>query len=487
MTHRLVVRADAGEWIGTGHVMRGIAIGQAWADAGGEVVFALAGGGAAIEARIREEGFSLVRLDAAPGSAADAAETVAVGARWIAVDGYHFNADYFDALRGTARLLVVDDWGHAGRSDADLLLNGNAYASADLYHDSMARLLIGTRYVPLRREFMRGWLPRNTPPAARTVLVTLGGADPDNRTRTIVEALSSLTLDFEARVVVGASNPHAEAVRAAAARDRRIAVLGAVSDMPALMNWADLAIAGAGTTTWELCALGVPSLLAVLADNQAPVAQSVAERGAALSLGRLDDVLPDRIAGRIDMLMRSPELRFLLSEQGRALVDGHGAARVVREMLAREVTLRQAGPDDQALVYAINNHPAVRRWSFSTGSIAWEDHVRWFAGKLADPRCLLYIAEDECEPVGLLRLELRGDEATVSVGVDPGWHGRGYGTAILRAGLAAVVGRAATLRAVIKPENAASIRAFTSAGYRPDEDTTVDGERALVMRARPAA
>ncbi|MCS6802856.1 MAG: UDP-2,4-diacetamido-2,4,6-trideoxy-beta-L-altropyranose hydrolase [Chloroflexota bacterium] len=478
---RLLIRADASERIGTGHVMRGLALAQAWRESGGEAIFALAHGEAAIEARLRGEGFEVIRVAAVPGSPADVEETLAIAAHWVAVDGYHFSADYFAAIHAERRLLVVDDWGHAVHYDADLVLNGNAYATPALYPSTPARLLLGTRYVPLRREFLDAIAPRPTPPLARTILVTLGGADPDNRTLLVVEALRRLTLPFEARVVIGASNPHGAAIRAAAAGDGRISVLEHVRDMPALMRWADVAVAGAGTTTWELCALGVPSLLAVLADNQAPVAEAVAARGAAIALGRLDDQLPDRIAARLDLLMRSEVLRLLLSESGRALVDGRGAARVVRAMHAADLRLRPANSEDCDLVYQINAHPAVRRWSFTSGAIALEEHRRWFAAKLADPACLLFVAEENGEPVGVLRYDLAGDEATVSIAIDPQRQGRGYGTAVLQAGSALLGGRAVRVRALIKPDNVASIRVFTSAGYRPAGETMVNGERVLVM------
>jgi UDP-2,4-diacetamido-2,4,6-trideoxy-beta-L-altropyranose hydrolase len=478
---RLVVRADASERIGTGHVMRGLALAQAWRAEGGEAIFALAQGEPAIEARLRHEGFDVVRLAAVPGSPADVDETLAIAAHWVVVDGYHFAADYLAAIHTARRLLVVDDWGHAGHYDADLILNGNGYATPDLYPSTTGQLLLGARYLPLRREFLDAIAPRATPPVARTILVTLGGADPDNRTQLVVEALRRLTLPFEARVIIGASNPHGAAVRAAAAGDDRIGVLDHVREMPALMTWADVAIAGAGTTTWELCALGVPALLLVLADNQAPVAEAVAARGAAIAVGRLENQPPERLASRLDLLMRSEVLRLLLSESGRALVDGRGAMRVVRAMRTVDLHLRPATASDCDLVYRINAHPAVRRWSFTSGAIGLEEHRRWFAAKLANPACRLFIAEDEGEPVGVLRYDLAGDEATVSIAIDPRWHSRGYGTAVLRAGSALIGDRAARLRALIKPDNLASIRVFASAGYRPAGETTVNGERALIM------
>lgn len=481
---RLVYRADASERIGTGHVMRGIALAQAWQEAGGEALFVLAASTPAVEARIRREGFRLERTAAPPGSAEDAARTASWEAQWIAVDGYHFPPAYLAALRPAgARILAVDDWPRPASAAADLVLNPSLTVSCHDYPLPPEQLLLGPRYLLLRREFTTQPSARAVPPRAERLLVTLGGADPQNWTSRVIAALALLEGPFVARVVVGGSNPHREALRQAAAACPAVTLVEQVDDMPALMAWADLAIASASTTTWELCHLGVPALLLVTADNQQTVAEAVAARGAAVALGPREAGSPELMARKIDLLRYSPELRFALAEQGRALVDGQGARRVVQALRAAEIRLRPATPADCALVYQINNHPAVRRWSFSAAPIAWEAHQRWFAATLSHPDRLLLIAEDSEDVVGVLRFDLAEGVATVSISVAPPHQGHGYGVAMLRRGREAVVGRAQVLRALIKPENLASIRAFQRAGYLPRRETEIRGQRALVMEA----
>ena len=162
----IVCRADASAAMGAGHVMRTLALAQAWHDLGHGVVFVMAPTDVALEARLAGEGFEVMRLAAPAGSAADAAETSAVvrdrGAAWIVLDGYQFDADYQARLtEGAARVAVVDDYAHAGRYAAAVVVNPNFYARADLYanRDRATRLLMGPRYALLRREFVRwrGW------------------------------------------------------------------------------------------------------------------------------------------------------------------------------------------------------------------------------------------------------------------------------------------------------------------------------------------
>src|SRR5262249_37159723 len=112
---RLILRTDADAFIGTGHVMRCLALAQAWADIGGVPMFAMSCGADLFRQRIEGEGFDIGPVNASPGSPADARETRALArdtsAAWIVVDGYHFGSAYLDQVRGSARILVIDDLG----------------------------------------------------------------------------------------------------------------------------------------------------------------------------------------------------------------------------------------------------------------------------------------------------------------------------------------------------------------------------------------
>ncbi len=72
----LLVRADCSESIGLGHVMRTLALAQAWQDAGGNAAYAVASCQPVIEERLRKEDIEVVRLSPQVGSAGDAWATV---------------------------------------------------------------------------------------------------------------------------------------------------------------------------------------------------------------------------------------------------------------------------------------------------------------------------------------------------------------------------------------------------------------------------
>jgi UDP-2,4-diacetamido-2,4,6-trideoxy-beta-L-altropyranose hydrolase len=339
----LLLRCDASVAIGTGHVMRCLALAQAWQDRGGRAVFAMAEATGAVEDRLQLEAMVVARLKAEPGSADDAQETIALAhgkqASWVVVDGYGFRADYQSELNHAGlKVLFIDDNGHAGHYSADLVLNQNAHASEELYRsrEVSTKLLLGPRFAMLRREFIawRGW-KREIPPIARKVLVTMGGSDPDNSTERVMQAVAAIeTEGLEARIVVGGSNPHFDSVQRYARQSAdRMTVWRSVSNMAELMAWADIAVSSAGTTSWELAFMRVPAIMLAVVEHQSPVARSFGTSGAGVNLGSLSGTDERTIVKAVHELLADGRLRKEMASNGRALVDGYGADRVVSAMV----------------------------------------------------------------------------------------------------------------------------------------------------------
>ena len=348
----LILRNDANVAVGTGHVMRCLALAQAWQDEGGRAVFAMAELPASLRRRLLSEGMEVVNLTVSPGSAHDAKAVIDScrerGASWVIVDGYQFDADYQRALKSAnLRLLLIDDNGRAGHYSADLVLNQNAHAREDLYSDREAqtRLLLGTRYVMLRREFQswRNW-KRKIAPVARKILVTMGGSDPDNVTARVIEALSLVQLDgLEVRIVAGCSNPHFELLQQLAGRGRgSVQLLKDVSNMPELMAWAEITIIAAGGTLWEALFMGC-SVMSYARNSiqQASVAE-LDRAGAVFDLGHPQASNAATLASVLAGLAASYKDRLRMCARGREQVDEKGAARTCQVLMQQPVlNLRQ--------------------------------------------------------------------------------------------------------------------------------------------------
>jgi len=339
----LLIRADASVSMGTGHVMRCIALAQAWQDDGGRVVFATAQNTPAVRLRLAAESCEDFPIAFEPGGMDDAEQLIAIAgeqtAAWVVVDGYQFDAKYQQTLKQAGvKVLVLDDYGHASHYWADLVLNQNLGAAAAAYQarERETRLLLGPEFCLLRHEFTswRDW-KRTIATVGRKILVTIGGSDPNNVTSVVLEALTQFS-DAEAIIVVGGSNPHLEELRAGAkACGDRVKLLENVSDMPQLMAWADLAISGAGSTCWEECRLQLPMAIIDIAENQTGIAKALAAEGAAVHLGGGSNVNAKDIALHVKRLLASEQERRSLSESCGALVDGRGCERVLEAMSRR--------------------------------------------------------------------------------------------------------------------------------------------------------
>lgn len=367
----IAFRTDASLQIGTGHVMRCLALAEALAAQGARCRFVGREHGGHLLDVVESRGHEALALPLDPlrplaanpaptqprlahaswlggDQDADARATLlalaGAGVDWLVVDHYALDATWERALRGTCqRLLVIDDLADRDH-ECELLLDQNQGRRAGDYAARVpphARVLTGPRYALLRPQFAarrEASLARRRSSAGsvRRLLVSLGGIDRDNATGAVLKALLSapdvLPADCAVTVVMGAQAPWLRDVRELAARlpwptDVRVAL----DDMAALMAESDLAIGAAGGTSWERCCLGLPALLLVLADNQRSGARALHEAGAGHLLDRpqqLEESLPAALAhaSRRDVLAG-------MSRAAAGLCDGVGARRVLQAML----------------------------------------------------------------------------------------------------------------------------------------------------------
>jgi len=361
----LLLRADGGFGVGSGHVMRLLALAEAWKESGteeraerakeeGEIEDAalLLGRVPVLDLRQRLAETGVGVWDLLVGHP-DPGDLIALSnlaevfdPAWIVLDGYHFNSDYQAAVRAIGvPLLVLDDMAHHGHYHADLLLNQNAGADELQYtSDPDTRLLLGSRYCMLRQELRaarnamdRGWIrsghfDEGSALRLRRLLITMGGSDHRGLTTLALKVLAHLGPAWEVKVLVGSATHRQLELRKRAAELPGVELLTDVRDMGFLMAWADIALSAAGSTTWELACLGVPSLLVAVTDNQLPVVRAAIAAGCAVDLGWWEDLTVAKLCVALEQLAADEKQRIAMSAAGRALIDGNGAARVVQAM-----------------------------------------------------------------------------------------------------------------------------------------------------------
>ncbi|OPY75166.1 MAG: undecaprenyldiphospho-muramoylpentapeptide beta-N- acetylglucosaminyltransferase [Syntrophorhabdus sp. PtaU1.Bin153] len=466
--------------------MRCIALGQAWKVSGRRVVFASYCEVGQLRTRIEAEGFDFYSIPAPHPDPGDIDATARLVASCneqsgdgivVVLDGYHFDGNYQKKLKGEGcRLLCIDDYGHADHYYADFILNQNFSSVSGLYARCPAytKFLLGPKHVLLRKEFLKwkSW-NREIPKVARNVLVTMGGADPDNVTLKVLASLAEVTIpDMEVAVVVGAANPHKDSIeKALDVAPFTFRFLASVDNMPELLSWADVAISAGGSTCWELAYMGVPAITLILAENQWIVGEKLDRMGASVNLGRHNAVGGNKIAETLLSLMQDQKVRRNMSIKGRKLIDGTGGSKVVESLCNDCITVRRVCEEDCKLVWQWANDRETRAFSFSSEPISWEDHVKWFAASTRNPSHFFYIVLNiHGEPIGQVRYSLRGNEAVISASIDAKFRGRGYGSQSIRSTVREVFERseASVIKAYIKAENTRSVRSFAKAGFRED-------------------
>lgn len=222
----------------------------------------------------------------------------------------------------------------------DVLLNYNVFARAGDYEKlyegrAEPEFLLGTAYAPLREEFLTVE-KRKTVDEAENVFVSTGGADSEHLTLELIDtAMTRQSKVFH--FVVGMMNPDKEMIREKAGKSHNIVIHENVQKMAELMESCDVAISAAGSTLYELCAIGIPTLTYVIADNQIPAAREFERRGIMKNCGNIFELGKETLAKKlIDEAIKladNKDARIKVSKLMRSLVDGKGADRILESVL----------------------------------------------------------------------------------------------------------------------------------------------------------
>jgi UDP-2,4-diacetamido-2,4,6-trideoxy-beta-L-altropyranose hydrolase len=470
MAPLVVARFDAGAGLGLGHLVRCHAL-----------LDLLAGLGWVRAVAVNAEGTAFLPDRGTATLVVGDDDAAQMRARWpdgcdlVIVDHYRRDAGFERALRGWARrVLVIDDLADRPH-DADLLLDQTPGRNAADYGRLIGpatRGLFGGEHALLRPQFQaarRVALARRDGRAVDRIAIAFGGSDPDDWTSRAIGALAACGFSGALDVVLGAAAPHGDRVAAALAPFGDRALLHRdVADMAGLLARADLAIGAAGVSSWERCALGLPALAIVIADNQRACAAALARSGAA--------AISDAASLESDLarLLDQPATRVTMAAAGASLCDGRGLQRVALALLPSLpvrggiVSLRLAEPADSDLMLAWQSLAEVRRYARNPAMPTPEGHAAWLAGVLADPGRWLMLIELDGRPCGVLRLDhLEDGRFEVSILVDPAMQGRGLALAALK--LAQGLSAGIDILAEVDPANAASQAVFRNAGFQPTD------------------
>jgi GNAT superfamily N-acetyltransferase len=240
--------------------------------------------------------------------------------------------------------------------------------------------------------------------------------------------------------------------------------------MAEMLASADLMIGAGGTTNWERSALALPAIVIAIADNQRQIVKDLAEDGLIWGLPQLELADVGALTHIIEAALKLTEVNRGMARRLRELVDGKGAERVALALMQCEISVRQAVAGDARDVYAWRNDPLVRAQSLDQKEISPAAHVAWFEKAVKDEDKVLLIGETGSAGMGVVRLDISGDEARVSIYLNPAFRGKGLGLSLLEQAVGWLRGNrrdVSTLTAEVKPDNGPSNVLFVDAGFSP--------------------
>jgi UDP-2,4-diacetamido-2,4,6-trideoxy-beta-L-altropyranose hydrolase len=352
---RVVFRTDASIQIGTGHVMRCLTLADALKNKGAQITFICRAHAGNLTNHIRSQGHSVRSLPMGAGADADLGHSAWLGASQsedaqacvsilaqlhpdlLVVDHYALDERWENELAEySGKLIVFDDLADRPHS-CRVLLDQTFGRTTDDYRclvPANCTLLCGASYALLRPEFaaLRTYsLQRRLQPKLKNLLITMGGVDKDNVTVRVLNVLrrTPLPADCKITVVLGlTAQGLSDVQQEAQTMPLPTTVLVGVENMAQLMADSDLAIGGAGVTSWERCCVGLPTIVVVLAENQTAVAAGLAKTGAARVV-ELRDNFVRQLSVSMSELSSSVSSLSKMSQAASAIVNGQGLSKVL--------------------------------------------------------------------------------------------------------------------------------------------------------------
>jgi UDP-2,4-diacetamido-2,4,6-trideoxy-beta-L-altropyranose hydrolase len=336
---KIFFRVDASEEIGSGHVMRCLTLADKLNSHGADILFICKSLAGDMNSYIRERGYYVIEIPEGPLEfeqkvKSDIADfdlkktLLSIGelrADWLVVDNYRLDAAWERGMRSVSScVMVIDDLADRNH-DCEILLDQNLRKNAlqryRLLVPEACSILTGPSHVLLNPKFTET-PQRERDGSVRNVLIYFGGNDVTNQAGKAIEALRQIP-ELTVTVILGFSHPHRKSIFASTERDTRFYVMDTCQDMAGQMAKADLALGTCGISAWERCALGLPTLVTVSAENQREDAETLHELGAVEYLADAEALEAQDWLDAVNRCRLSPAKVRQMGQAAKKIVAGH--------------------------------------------------------------------------------------------------------------------------------------------------------------------
>lgn len=385
---------------------------------------------------------------------------------WVITDHYAIDQVWQETVRAQlgCRIFAIDDL--CRRHDADIVLDQTLGCIPAQYPEAK-QVLAGSQYALLKPEFsvLREQALDKKPSVDKIkVLVSMGGVDAPNTTLSIVTVLASLP-HLQVTVLLSPRAPHYQVVSQLCAQYVHIKHIDFVSDMAGLMLEQDIAIGAPGTTSWERCCLGLPSIIIPIADNQKEIARQLVLSGAARQINI------NEIATQLQATLENLVVHWADIQQAcLSVCDGLGLYKTLQVIQSSSTSsdfqLIPADEQDIELIYQWQCHPATRQYALNSDVPSWERHVSWMKNKLASTDYFYMIKKTsrDNQTCGVMRLDRQSQgQYLISIFIAPASYGQGIASKAL-----AIVDHIhphITIEATVLTNNTASQKLFENSSF----------------------
>ena len=354
LDRKLFIRADAGTKIGTGHIMRCLTLAESLKKKFSEVFFISNDILGNLSEYVESSGYKVYRIRGyshiegqrlQPDTYRKYIENDVSQCKkiidlhtnaknWLLVDHYGIDRRWESKIRNKVeKIIVIDDLANR-KHDCNILIDQNFYENTiNRYRGLVPKNCVqmsGPKYTLLRSEFIIARKKLKRKNKLKRILISFGGSDPTNETSKAIRGLNLLNLQYKTDVVVGNSNPNKNSIKRLCSSIPSISFHYQISNMAKIMANADLAIGGGGSMTWERCCMGLPTIVAILSENQHQLTEEVAKIGCVINLGQAGYLRPEDYANAI----KGMNVKTIqnMSKKCLHLVDGNGTRRVTNKI-----------------------------------------------------------------------------------------------------------------------------------------------------------
>jgi len=233
-------------------------------------------------------------------------------------------------------LVVLMDGTCTGRIEADLVVSPiERLPDPSSWRGFRGQRYEGPAYAIVDPAFAR--VPRRVSSVVGEprLLVSMGGSDPYGLTLQALRALDCMEEPFHVTIAIGPAFLHEVELRTWLAGARRQYECRREDSLLDVMVNSDLALVSFGTTVYELAAAGLPAIALSITEDHAQSAEVFAQGGSLMHLGLFSNVSAAQIQNAVRELLNDQQLRLGMAQRGQALVDGKGAERVAKLVVAR--------------------------------------------------------------------------------------------------------------------------------------------------------